>query len=70
MDNRIGTFNADGSVKNFPAVNIVGQPYEKPANIVGLDAARFVVIPINYVDNGEVESLRASLKVSKGKSSE
>ena len=59
MDNRIGTINADGS-RTWPKVDILGQAYEKPASTVDLDAARFVVIPINFNQPALIEELKAA----------
>ncbi len=58
MDNRIGT-RKDGKT-TWPEVDITGQSYPKPpGTTVGLGKkGYFAVLPINFVDQGEVEQLR------------
>lgn len=54
MDERIGVRNEAGAVIQWPAVDINGAAYTRPATTLALDSTHFVVIPVNGVINDTV----------------
>lgn len=52
--NKFGTLNADGSIAEWPEVDLNGQTYERPnATRAGVGGDRFVVVPMNVVFDDE-----------------
>ena len=47
QDKRVGTINPDGS-RVWPEVNLTGGAYERGHSVYNLDAAHFVVLPMNF----------------------
>lgn len=60
-DNRIGTLKPDGTIEQWPRLNLNGVSYSKPATRLRLDATHFVVLPIGGYDRSLVQALKASL---------
>ncbi len=57
MINRLGKF-AEPMV--WPEVNINGHPYERgTGSLAHVGSEHFVVLPIGYIDDGQLEALRA-----------
>jgi hypothetical protein len=71
MDNRIGTFNDDGSVKEWPEKTIAGQDYTRPVNMVMLSPRQFIVYVGSTRDfASEIEALRGATMQTKAKAYE
>lgn len=60
-DKRIGEIKADGS-RVWPETDVMGGGYDRPCTTCDLDQSRFVVLPVNYVDNGTLDELRGAGK--------
>lgn len=58
-DPRLGTLNPDGSVESWPATDVVGRPYDRPATTQGIGEGHFVVLPLGGEFAEAVESLTA-----------
>ena len=57
MDDRIGTINSDGS-RAYPKTDVYGGAVHLPSTIHKLTSTLFVVLPVNFVDNGILAELR------------
>ena len=44
MQNRIGTYNEDGSIKTYPEFSLAGQAYDKTQDRLGIGGNRFVIL--------------------------
>jgi hypothetical protein len=58
-DNRIGEYTTNGTL--WPKQDIRGREYvpgESGGNVASLNATQFVILPINYVDDGTLVALR------------
>lgn len=62
LDNRIGTYNDDGSVQSWPVVTITGRSYRRPVSITRLSARHFCVTDNEPVTVDQRDALIASLK--------
>lgn len=59
-DNRIGQFTDVGMV--WPEVNIFGHKYERGVGAIApIGGGQFVVLPVNFVDDGTLAGLRGKL---------
>lgn len=58
-DPRLGTLNPDGSVESWPATDVVGRPYDRPATTQGIGEGCFVVLPLGGEFATAVEELTA-----------
>lgn len=71
MDKRIGTYDSDGSVKEWPEQMLDGSSYNRfttPPNIIRLNAQHFAVYAGSaMLQNAAVEALRATLGGTKAK---
>jgi hypothetical protein len=62
IDPRIGTLNPDGSVEEYPAVDVNGREYTRPvAGTHRLDTTHFVVLPFNFSNRVLIEEVKAVL---------
>ena len=44
MQNRIGTYNEDGSIKTYPELSLAGQHFDRTQDRLGIGGNRFVVL--------------------------
>lgn len=58
-DPRLGKLNPDGSVESWPATDVVGRPYDRPATTQGIGEGCFVVLPLGGEFATAVEELTA-----------
>lgn len=61
MDKRIGLYNEDGSVAQWPEVDVQGSGYSRPATTHNLDTRHFVVLPAGFDNAALLDELRAGL---------
>lgn len=54
-----GHYNADGSIKDRPAVDINGTPYDVMLSTARVGKDLFVVLPVNFSNHTLLESIRA-----------
>ncbi len=54
----IGTLNEDGSFKKWPALNVNGGRYAKPATTQIISSEFFVVLPAGFTDWDSIKALR------------
>ncbi len=62
MSKQIGSYNDDGSIKEWPEQDIDGRDFEKHQTRADLGGGKFVVLPVNFTDWDRVEKLRQQYK--------
>lgn len=56
---RIGRYNTDGSIAEWPRYDIGGHDYDRMAGAIqGISAGEFVILPPGYVDDGTLAAMR------------
>lgn len=66
MKDRIGTLNADGSVKEYPALSLAGFPYEKTQDRIGISRTQFVILD-RFLSADARDKLLAEIAPASGK---
>lgn len=61
MDERIGLYNDNGSIVQWPSVDVIGGSYNRPPTTHNLDAQHFVVLPAGFDDWALLDELRTGL---------
>jgi hypothetical protein len=62
MSKQIGSYNEDGTIKEWPEHNLDGQPYERHASRVNIGGGKFVILPVNFNDWDRLAKLREQHK--------
>ena len=44
MNDKIGTYNADGSIKSYPATSLKGSAYDSQQDRLGIGNGQFVIL--------------------------
>lgn len=57
-----GSYNSDGSIKEWPELDIQGSPFERPATRYDLKDGRFVVLPQQFDASQIFQTLEASME--------
>jgi hypothetical protein len=70
MQNRIGIYNEDGSIKTYPELSLAGQVYDKTQDKLGIGNGRFVILDRFLTADARAELLTKVIgtPVSKDKS--
>ena len=61
MDKRIGTYNADGSIKEYPQVSLAGQAFDNTQDRLGIGNGQFVILD-RFLTASARDELLAQLK--------